>query len=137
VIDKRTYYLSVQANSYGGSVCAYTVEVDDAGLDDYGDTIAEATPLLLGGPALSGEIQVPGDVDAFSFDAPAGGTSLVVTTGPLACAVRVEDSTGTVVATGTGPSSIPVSTSGAQTLYVLISAQDTTGTGSYSVQVTP
>lgn len=50
----------------------YTLVVTDVGPDDFGDTLADATPLIVDGAPIAGTLQVPFDVDAFSVNVLAG-----------------------------------------------------------------
>ncbi|MFT3706694.1 MAG: hypothetical protein QM817_03415 [Archangium sp.] len=49
----------------------YSVRVEDLGVDDHGDTLADATAMNLGVP-IGGRLETSTDVDVFTFDAMAG-----------------------------------------------------------------
>ncbi|HEY3451299.1 MAG TPA: PPC domain-containing protein [Myxococcales bacterium] len=59
------YYARVQPD-YSSTPIAYTLEINDLGLDDFGDSAAEATPLTVGS-AMSGKVHYPSDKDWFSL----------------------------------------------------------------------
>ncbi|WP_224368697.1 PPC domain-containing protein [Hyalangium versicolor] len=55
-----------------GSAGTYTLEVQDLGLDDHGDSAASATPSTPSSTPIQGAIESPIDRDVFSFTAQAG-----------------------------------------------------------------
>ena len=64
------YYIAVA--SWGGYTGSYTLAVVASDIvDDYADTIGEATSVKVGGAVL-GAVDYPGDIDVFVFDAEEG-----------------------------------------------------------------
>ncbi len=52
-------------------------------VDDHGDTASDATRLAVDGSSVSGSIEQPGDADFFYFDASAGCTYTIATSGSI------------------------------------------------------
>jgi hypothetical protein len=59
-------YQVVFGSWYGSSTGAYTLVLTDVGVDDHGDTAADATPIALGA-STSGSIEYAGDLDWLSL----------------------------------------------------------------------
>ncbi len=123
-------YLCTSAYS-PSSLASWTLRVTDVGLDDHSDTRAGATQLQVGGAAASGSLQYGSDVDVFTFDASAVLALRAVTTGGTVT-VQVQSSTGTIIATGTGPGTLAFALPAAGTYFVAISG---TGLSSYTLAV--
>ena len=63
-----SYY--VEVGSWGGGTGSYTLTVVASDIvDDHADTVAEATPVTVGGVGVLGVVDYPGDFDLFEFDA--------------------------------------------------------------------
>ncbi|MFC1736703.1 pre-peptidase C-terminal domain-containing protein, partial [Candidatus Hydrogenedentota bacterium] len=60
-----TYYIKVR-HDYYDATGDYTLAVRSI-VDDHGNTHETATPVTVGGSAMPGSIDIPGDVDFFSF----------------------------------------------------------------------
>ncbi|MFL5319673.1 MAG: beta strand repeat-containing protein [Myxococcaceae bacterium] len=129
-----TYYLSAyhwSTSSQGGT---YTYQLEDIGGDDFGDTIATASPVTVG-TAQTGVLEVANDKDVFSFSTTVDHIYQVscTATPSYACYITVTDSNGTSLGYGdyTTPASFKAATSG--TVYVTINANSTTGSYSFTV----
>jgi hypothetical protein len=107
----------------GSAAGAYSLELVDLGADDHGNTAATATAVQLG-VATSGNIQLTGDVDVFSFSATAGSLYVAqcATSVSYLCAMTVRDGNGLTVAS----SSYGTATSAAFSALT---------TGTYTVEV--
>lgn len=107
----------------GAAMGSYSLELVDLGADDHGNTAATATAVQLG-VATSGNIQLSGDVDVFSFSATAGSLYFAqcATSGSYLCAMTVRDGSGLTVASSSSGTSTSASFSAP-------------GTGTYSVEV--
>lgn len=121
--QSRPAALRLQPSYSYGAIPSYTVAVEDLGLDDHSDDITNATPATQGVP-VAGRLELPNDIDTFSFTATAGriiqATAVKTTVGSTAALhVSIRDSQGTSLGEGDG------------TVGVLISA-----TGLYFAQVT-
>ena len=64
--ESGRWYYRVRHSS-GSGIGSYHLTLDDVGEDDHGDEEATATPLVMDGPLISGEIKTRGDLDYFSF----------------------------------------------------------------------
>ncbi|MEW6434318.1 MAG: PPC domain-containing protein [Myxococcota bacterium] len=103
-----------------GATGPWTMTVTEVGLDDHGDARTSATTVTLGAAATSGALQFIGDVDYFGFTAASGSLAFqVVTTGSVD--VQVQNASGGVVASGTGPGTLTFSVPSAGDYYVRIS----------------
>ncbi|WP_224367490.1 PPC domain-containing protein [Hyalangium versicolor] len=90
------YFFRVQTD--GSATGAYTYSLEDLGVDDHGDDLANATALTAGAPVATGTLELSGDVDVFSFSATAEHLyefSCTATT--IDCDVELLDATGTVL----------------------------------------
>lgn len=135
--DAGPSYVAVSA-FYPGATGSYAVLAEDLGADDFGDSQAQARPLVVGAAATSGAIQFGGDVDVFSFDAAADSLALnVIAGGPLATSLTVAGADGKVMAQAAGPGSMAVTVPSAGTWYLTVAAASAGNTGSYTVQVGP
>lgn len=86
----------VASNTFGDST-PYTLTVTDLGVDDHGDTAADATLLSLGGAATPGVLETTSDVDAFKVAAAAGEIVDITctTTAANTCGLRIINPQGT------------------------------------------
>ncbi|MGV3625090.1 MAG: hypothetical protein ACO1OB_29995 [Archangium sp.] len=116
---------------YSSALSNWTLRVTDNGEDDHADTRTGATSLTVGGAAVNGQLQFSGDSDYFTFTTTGAVALRVITTG-VATAVRVENSAGTSIATGTGPTTTTFSVSAAGTYFVRVSPGSL---GAYTVTV--
>jgi hypothetical protein len=121
--------LTVFVTEYYGYAGSYSFRLEDLGVDDYGDTAAQATALTPG-VARSGRIETLTDADAFSFSATANHVYRVVCTAGAAL--------GSCLTTLTSPSGATVS--GAQVLavtgqYSLVVKGNGSTAGTYTVTV--
>ena len=66
-----TYYLRAVVTSWSSST-GYSYRLEDMGVDDHGDTLATATPIVPSTTYTNAKFEVSGDVDWFSFTAEAG-----------------------------------------------------------------
>ena len=67
-----TYFVRLSANYGSTNVGTYAVRVVDLGLDDHGDSAADATLVASDGVDVAGVFEVGGNVDWFAFDVTAG-----------------------------------------------------------------
>ncbi|MDY7229149.1 pre-peptidase C-terminal domain-containing protein [Hyalangium rubrum] len=128
-----TYYFRLSSEGVG----SYTYRLEDLGFDDHGDTSGTATALTA--PASgSGRLELPGDVDVFSFTGSADETYEFTCTGTsVDCNVLLVDSSGGTVASDTD------TTANARIVYRLPQAgtwflhvkSTPVGTGSYGYQL--
>ncbi|HEX2642013.1 MAG TPA: pre-peptidase C-terminal domain-containing protein [Thermoanaerobaculia bacterium] len=72
VLQPGTYFVIARADIFSAFTGTYRLAVTGPLADDHGNTIATATLLPPGSPAVAGRFEVFGDVDVFAFDAMAG-----------------------------------------------------------------
>lgn len=127
----------------GGALWAvgtYSVKVEDIGVDDVGDALADARALTAGAAAQPAALETAGDADVFSFSAVAGniyrfravapGTANLLTASLL-------DAQNTVLALGTGPPGsqwIGWKATSSATLFVRVAAGEQTVTYQYQLE---
>lgn len=63
--------LVLLVRSWSGEVGTYSLTLQDLGVDDHADTAEGATPVTVGGPAVTGLLPLESDVDVFTFTAQA------------------------------------------------------------------
>lgn len=107
----------------------------DEGVDDHSDTYENATPLIVDGPAFAGEIETRGDTDWFSFEAVAGRTYRVESTGVSTQKVVYSPEPITSLVNTTN-ASFTFTTSQTGRHYLRVRHSSTTGTGAYTIRVT-
>ncbi len=117
--NTETLFFCTRAST-SSSLASWALRATDNGLDDHGDTRAAATSVLVAGPVVNGALQFSGDVDYFSFTVFGPLALRAVTTGSNV-AIRVENSSGTSVASSTGPGTLTFSVPAAGTYFVRIS----------------
>lgn len=138
----QTYY--VQAHAYSSSQGAYNLTLTML-RDDYGGSLATAGELTLdenGAGVLNGSLQFGGDVDYVSFFATHTAEmslSLARTGGSVQPRLSLYNSSGQLLASGVGTSSVPASasflaTEGAK-YYARLSSAGASDTGSYRLAV--
>lgn len=64
--EAGTYYVKAYLSTYSGYTGAYTISVGTY-TDDHGNDYTNSTSVTAGGSAATGEIEVGGDIDYFSF----------------------------------------------------------------------
>ncbi|WP_224241928.1 pre-peptidase C-terminal domain-containing protein [Hyalangium gracile] len=133
-----TYYFRIQpgTTTFG----AYTYRVRDLGVDDHGDTLATATPIMPSTTQTSATFEVAGDVDWFSFTAEAGRIYEFTcsTGGNINCNVYLTDAAGTTLASDTATlttARVRYEYNTAGTYYVRVVAADWSTTNTYSFQL--
>lgn len=137
-----TYFMEVSTYSYS-TMPSYNWYIEDAGVDDYGDTSATATSVAVGDTGAA-QFEFAGDVDTFSFPVAAGRIYKVTCTRGTAtgCPVRLRDANGAVLATGittaVGVETVAVEATSATTWVADFGAYSSYSrpTGSYSWAVT-
>ncbi len=127
-----THHIELKAysTSYIG---AYTYRLEDIGGDDHGDTPATATALTVGAAAATGSIELPGDLDYFSFTPTAGKIyrfTCTPSTQLYSCPVRVLLAAGTLVTSGTNTVTFEANAAGIH--YIEAKGYSTSYTGSYT-----
>ena len=96
-----TLVLTARARVMGTASGYYDFGLADYGVDDHGDTLAEATPLTPSATPASGSLERSDDIDVFTFDVTAGHIfvfTCLPTTSSGSCVISVRDPSGTVVA---------------------------------------
>ncbi|MBN1210690.1 MAG: PPC domain-containing protein [Myxococcaceae bacterium] len=94
-----TYYFRVQPGSFFGD---YSYRLRDLGVDDHGDTLATATPILVSASATNAKFEVSGDVDWLSFTAQAGHIyEFTCGSGIINCNVYLTDAAGNTLVSDT------------------------------------
>ncbi|MFP2904736.1 hypothetical protein ACLESD_06705 [Pyxidicoccus sp. 3LFB2] len=68
-VDATPIVVLVRAGS--GMPGTYTFMLQDLGVDDHADTAASATPITVGGPAVTGTLALRADIDVLTFTAQA------------------------------------------------------------------
>ncbi len=132
-----TLYVQLSGSAYGGSVGSYTLTVEDLGTDDFGDTIATASPLTPSSNFATGSLESAPDIDVFSFTAAAPNvyrfTCTTVGAGYGGCSLRLKSSSGSVVQTSgssSGTAQVAIEATSAGTWYVEVFNGYGSGTGS-------
>jgi hypothetical protein len=98
-----TYYFRLSGAA--GATGTYTYRIVDLGLDDHGDDRATATAITAGAPAANGTLEIPGDLDVFSFTALASHLYEFTCTGTsIDCNIELLNASGAVVVSDTRPS---------------------------------
>jgi hypothetical protein len=126
----ETLYLCTKSY-YAGTYSPWTLRTLDLGPDDHPDTRTNATPLVVDGLAVPGAIQFAGDADFFTFDATTVLALRAITTG-IGVTVQVQNASGGVVATGTGPGTWAFALPAAGTYSVRITSA---GLGAYTLAI--
>lgn len=120
--QSRPAFVRIASSYSSGSTVSYSVAVEDLGFDDHSDTVTAATPATVG-TAIGGRLELPTDVDTFSFTGTAGHIFQVAATptgtvsGTLR--VRVLDSAGTVLSEADGLAGALLATTGNYRAQVL------------------
>ncbi|KFE67582.1 hypothetical protein DB31_8065 [Hyalangium minutum] len=92
-----TYYLRVVSGNWNLSN-GYSYRLEDMGVDDHGDTLATATPVVPSTTATSASLETSGDVDWFSFSAAAGQAfDFFCNTSNFDCDLYLYDASGTLL----------------------------------------
>jgi hypothetical protein len=129
-----TYHLSVKSQANCGTG-TYSLQVVDLGMDDHGDSVAEATPLTIG-TTTEGEIQFLGDVDWLELSMVAGWIYRLTVT-PLGFSVRAslmfDGQSGSGSQSSYAPMVFDFKAPGAQSYYLKVESQFSSGMGRYSV----
>jgi hypothetical protein len=110
-----------------GETGTYSLQVQDVGLDDHGDSAASATPRVPSAEPIQGVIEAPIDRDVFAFTAEAGHVYQLLceaTPERVAWHLEIQDAAGTVLDTA------PVVVGGSS----VVSAEITTP-GTYTVAI--
>lgn len=155
VVANQTYYLEVSASPFAPSSSSspqtYVLFIEPY-LDDFGNTLTNATALPLGNQPVvqAGVIQVGGDADVFSFVAPStGGLSVRMSASDgsqLDCQLSILDTSGNLLlqnddSLDTLNSLLTLRIVAGQTYFVRASASplalSSTGTGGYNLTLTP
>ncbi len=123
------------SNSYSSStvVGAFSLTVNDLGLEDHGGTITTATPVTVG-TAMPGSLGFANDVDAFSFTAVAGNIYATNLTPAGNVRVEVRDPSNNLVASSSYSSVLSFRTPTAGTYFILLS--NYSASAGYSLTVT-
>ncbi len=101
--------------------------------DDHGDTAATATPIS-SGEAISGIIEVAGDVDVFSF-AVQPGFSYEFSALSTFFTLRLENQNGVVITSANGATAFSFVATSAETNFLFVTRSF--GAGNYSVELSP
>jgi hypothetical protein len=100
-----TYYLRAVAADWFTST-GYSYRLQDLGVDDHGDTLATATPIVPSTSYTGADFEVAGDVDWFQFTAEAGHIyEFQCSSSTINCNAYLTDAAGTIIASDTSSSS--------------------------------
>ncbi len=134
--DSEPGALRVEENAnFGVHGSTYSLSAEDLGVDDHGDTLDHPTPLTLA-TLTAGRLELPGDLDTFSFDATAGHVfqvTLGAAAGNNALTIQVFDPAGRLLGTGTPLVSVLCATAG--TYAVQVGRGYSSGVQPYSLTV--
>jgi hypothetical protein len=129
-----TYYVKLRHYSTS-SQGSYQLSIRDLGLEDHGDSIAEATPFILG-DSINGEINFPGDYDYFSFEAQLDHLYLVEELSSMDVVINIWDASNTLVLSSDSPEWLRWKCALAGTYFVRVRHYSTSSIGSYQLRVT-
>ncbi len=119
--------------SYSTVLGAYSLTVNDLGLEDHGSTITTATPLTVG-TAMPGSLNFVNDVDAFSFTAVAGSIYAATLTPAGNVRVEVRDPSNNLLASSSYDSVVSFRAPTNGTYFILLSNYSVSA--GYSLSVT-
>ncbi len=148
LIAGQKYYLQVESDG-ASSIGEYAITIDAqyTAPDDYADAgeLGSAQPIsinAIGDGSASGTLELSADTDLFTFTAGVTATTsfYVTSNGSLDALVRVYNSVGTLIGTGTNAgdgtdSSLALSLTQGQVYYVLVSSTSAASRGSYIVNI--
>ena len=124
-----TMYVEVGGNGYSAN---YTFQIDDAGTDDFGNSIATASALAGLSISTAGNIDYAGDEDYFSISLPSGSGYTAYVDGYNS--VTVFNAAGVTIGYESYQSTLFTSSS-AGTYYVRVRSYAGNGSGPYLVDV--
>ena len=124
---------NVKLVGYSSYTGAYSITVTDLGLDDFGDTFAEAGTIATG-TTVNGSVQFSGDVDWFAVTLAANTTYTASSTG-ISMYVAAYQSNGITAIGSSGYLSKSFTTTTAGTYYLRLSSYASLGTGAYTLIV--
>lgn len=136
VLTAGTYTVEVVAPSYGWVSDPYTFVLEDAGLDDHGDTLATATAITLPTAQGTSNLEWSSDVDVFSFSVVADHIYSFTATSTASVQLRMKDGAGIIVAASSYPPvAVAFKAAAAGTFYVEVAnAGGSAASGAYTYQ---
>lgn len=128
-LSLATGFLYLRAKGDGTTVGDFSITIRDEGLDDHGDTVAEATPVTVTTSPITAKFNRSGDIDVLSFQATAAHFYRVTCSETRSgCRIVVQTSTGSSVASGSSSSTATVTFPAPSTTVLYVKFESYYGT---------